>query len=145
MFQRKGYSSLILCSCCIVLSFFLMLFLFLSFTGTVIGIGDISSQWPGSKWRSLKVTHELLFIHPNCMNIVSEVYYFQVHWDEASSIQKPEKISPWDVEPFSQPISASGDPQAAFSKKRARSPLDLPGTGSENEVIPFHFICSIFM
>lgn len=76
-----------------------------SFTGTVIGIGDISSQWPGSKWRSLKV-----------------------HWDEASSIQKPEKISPWDVEPFGQPISASGDPQAAFSKKRARSPLDLPGT-----------------
>ncbi|RWW35236.1 hypothetical protein BHE74_00059856 [Ensete ventricosum] len=68
-----------------------------------------------------------------------------VHWDEASSIQKPEKISPWDVEPFSQPISASGDPQAAFSKKRARSPLDLPGNGSENEVIPFHFICSIFM
>ncbi|CAL9150966.1 auxin response factor 18 [Musa acuminata AAA Group] len=75
-----------------------------SFTGTVIGIGDISSQWPGSKWRSLKV-----------------------HWDEASN-QKPEKISPWDVEPFGQPISASGDPQAAFSKKRARSPLDLPGT-----------------
>ncbi|RWW27118.1 hypothetical protein GW17_00008461, partial [Ensete ventricosum] len=93
-----------------------------SFTGTVIGIGDISSQWPGSKWRSLKV-----------------------HWDEASSIQKPEKISPWDVEPFSQPISASGDPQAAFSKKRARSRLDLPGNGSENEVIPFHIICSIFM
>ncbi|URE16787.1 auxin response factor [Musa troglodytarum] len=76
-----------------------------SFTGTVIGIGDISSQWPGSKWRSLKV-----------------------HWDEASSIQKPENISPWDVEPSSQPVSTSGDPQAAFSKKRARSPVDLPGT-----------------
>lgn len=32
-------------------------FSLLRFTGTITGIGDISSQWPCSKWRSLKVHH----------------------------------------------------------------------------------------
>ncbi|RZS19731.1 hypothetical protein BHM03_00052165, partial [Ensete ventricosum] len=84
------------------------------FTGTITGIGDISSQWQGSKWRSLKV-----------------------QWDEASSILRPEKISPWDVEPFGGSISTSSDAQAGFIKnKRARSPLGLPGHGNESEVSP---------
>ncbi|URD95806.1 auxin response factor [Musa troglodytarum] len=75
------------------------------FTGTITGIGDILSQWPCSKWRSLKV-----------------------QWDEASSILRPEKISPWDVEPFGGSIPTSSDSQAGFIKnKRARSPVDLPG------------------
>ncbi|XP_009386645.2 auxin response factor 9 isoform X3 [Musa acuminata AAA Group] len=75
------------------------------FTGTITGIGDISSQWPCSKWRSLKV-----------------------QWDEASSILRPEKISPWDVEPFGGSMSTSSDAQAGFIKnKRAWSPLDLLG------------------
>lgn len=29
------------------------------FTGTIVGVGDLSSQWSESKWRSLKV--EMLF------------------------------------------------------------------------------------
>ena len=37
----------VLCLCCLVC--------FVRFTGTIVGIGDISSQWSNSKWRSLKV------------------------------------------------------------------------------------------
>ncbi|KAF8400062.1 hypothetical protein HHK36_015937 [Tetracentron sinense] len=41
------------------------------FTGTIVGIGDA-----GSKWRCLKV-----------------------RWDEMSSVPRPEKVSPWKIEP----------------------------------------------
>ncbi|KAK1276152.1 Auxin response factor 11 [Acorus gramineus] len=47
------------------------------FSGTIIGVGEISSQWECSKWRSLKV-----------------------QWDEATGIHRPERVSPWEIEPF---------------------------------------------
>lgn len=51
------------------------------FTGTVVGIGDADpSRWPESKWRSLKV-----------------------RWDENSSIPRPERVSPWKIEPAVTP------------------------------------------
>lgn len=28
------------------------------FTGTIVGVGDVSPQWSDSKWRSLKVDEE---------------------------------------------------------------------------------------
>ncbi|XP_020106700.1 auxin response factor 23-like isoform X2 [Ananas comosus] len=47
------------------------------FTGTIVGIGDADpNRWHGSKWRSLKV-----------------------RWDETSSIPRPERVSPWKIEP----------------------------------------------
>ncbi|XP_011093958.1 auxin response factor 18 isoform X2 [Sesamum indicum] len=73
------------------------------FTGTIVGVGDFSSQWTNSTWRSLKV-----------------------QWDEPASILRPERVSPWDIEPFV--ASASVDvPQPAIKIKRPR-PLDLPLT-----------------
>ncbi|XP_072971902.1 auxin response factor 4-like isoform X1 [Typha angustifolia] len=51
------------------------------FTGTIVGIGDIDpSMWSNSKWRCLKV-----------------------RWDETSSIPRPERVSPWKIEPASTP------------------------------------------
>ncbi|KAK4418500.1 Auxin response factor 11 [Sesamum alatum] len=73
------------------------------FTGTIVGVGDFSSQWTNSTWRSLKV-----------------------QWDEPASILRPERVSPWDIEPFV--ASASVDvSQPAIKIKRPR-PLDLPLT-----------------
>ncbi|CAL0319805.1 unnamed protein product [Lupinus luteus] len=47
------------------------------FTGTVVGIEDSDSKtWPDSKWRSLKVK-----------------------WDETSNIPRPNRVSPWKIEP----------------------------------------------
>lgn len=67
------------------------------FTGTIVGIGDFSSQWTESAWRSLKV-----------------------QWDEPATILRPDRVSPWEIEPF----DAS---QPAMKIKRPR-PLDLPLT-----------------
>ncbi|THU53746.1 hypothetical protein C4D60_Mb10t17690 [Musa balbisiana] len=51
------------------------------FTGTIVGIGDAdSSRWPGSKWKCLKV-----------------------RWDETSSIPRPDRVSPWKIEPALTP------------------------------------------
>ncbi|KAL8499653.1 hypothetical protein ACS0TY_019577 [Phlomoides rotata] len=73
------------------------------FTGTIVGFEDFSSQWSDSTWRSLKV-----------------------QWDEPSTILRPDRVSPWEIEPFV--ASASKDaPQPAMKIKRPR-PLDLPLT-----------------
>ncbi|KAK6919962.1 B3 DNA binding domain [Dillenia turbinata] len=71
------------------------------FTGTIVGIGDISPQWLNSTWRSLKV-----------------------QWDEPASIQRPDRVSPWEIEPFvaSAPLNL---PQPIKNGKRPR-PLELP-------------------
>ncbi|XP_064985008.1 auxin response factor 11-like [Musa acuminata AAA Group] len=72
------------------------------FSGTVIGIEDCSSQWTGSKWRSLKV-----------------------QWDEACNIDRPERVSPWEIEPFNALTPASSLAQPVVVKsKRSRQPSD---------------------
>ncbi|KAG9446203.1 hypothetical protein H6P81_012331 [Aristolochia fimbriata] len=51
------------------------------FTGTIVGIGDVDpDRWPQSKWRCLKV-----------------------RWDETSSVPRPERVSPWKIEPALTP------------------------------------------
>ncbi|XWS37052.1 hypothetical protein CRYUN_Cryun19dG0010100 [Craigia yunnanensis] len=51
------------------------------FTGTIVGIEDAHpTRWPDSKWRSLKV-----------------------RWDETSTIPRPERVSPWKIEPALAP------------------------------------------
>ncbi|KAH6779992.1 auxin response factor 9 [Perilla frutescens var. hirtella] len=73
------------------------------FTGTIVGVGDFSSQWTDSAWRSLKV-----------------------QWDEPATIPRPDRVSAWEIEPFV--ASASVDAlQPAMKIKRPR-PLDLPLT-----------------
>lgn len=68
------------------------------FTGTIVGIGDLSSQWPASKWRSL-----------------------QVQWDEPTTVQRPDRVSPWEIEPFlsSSPVSTPSQ-QSQPKCKRSR-------------------------
>ncbi|XP_040989248.1 auxin response factor 2A-like [Juglans microcarpa x Juglans regia] len=51
------------------------------FTGTIVGIEDADTKrWPNSKWRCLKV-----------------------RWDETSTMPRPERVSPWKVEPALAP------------------------------------------
>lgn len=66
------------------------------FTGTIVGIGDSDpSGWADSKWRSLKV-----------------------RWDEASSVPRPDRVSPWQIEPAVSPLSVN--PLQAPRNKRSR-------------------------
>ncbi|XP_062074604.1 auxin response factor 9-like [Humulus lupulus] len=64
------------------------------FSGTIVGVDDISPQWVDSKWRSLKV-----------------------QWDEAASVLRPDRVSPWEIEP-SAPGSLAQP--AAVKNKRPR-------------------------
>ncbi|KAF3791076.1 Auxin response factor 2 [Nymphaea thermarum] len=53
------------------------------FRGTIVGIGDFDpTRWPDSKWRCLKV-----------------------RWDETSSVPRPERVSPWQIEPALAPVA----------------------------------------
>ncbi|OEL27494.1 Auxin response factor 24 [Dichanthelium oligosanthes] len=66
------------------------------FTGTIVGIGASDpSGWADSKWRSLKV-----------------------RWDEASSVPRPERVSPWQIEPAVSPSPVNPLPPRF---KRSRS------------------------
>ncbi|XP_044493331.1 auxin response factor 2B-like [Mangifera indica] len=67
------------------------------FTGTIIGIEDADPQrWRDSKWRCLKV-----------------------RWDETSSIPRPERVSPWKIEPALAPLALNPLPMPR--PKRPRS------------------------
>ncbi|KAL6630555.1 hypothetical protein ACP70R_028628 [Stipagrostis hirtigluma subsp. patula] len=59
------------------------------FTGTIVGMGDCQTGWAESKWRSLKV-----------------------RWDEASYIPRPERVSPWQIQPSVSPPPINPLPHA---------------------------------
>ncbi|KAL0428718.1 UNVERIFIED_CONTAM: Auxin response factor 11 [Sesamum radiatum] len=66
--------------------------------------GDFSSQWTNSTWRSLKV-----------------------QWDEPASILRPERVSPWDIEPFVASASVDVSQPASYQDQKT-STSDLPLT-----------------
>nr|XP_025880766.1 auxin response factor 9 isoform X2 [Oryza sativa Japonica Group] len=71
------------------------------FSGTIIGIGSVpamsKSPWADSDWKSLKV-----------------------QWDEPSAIVRPDRVSPWELEPLD--ASNPQPPQPPLRNKRARPP-----------------------
>ncbi|KAH6799796.1 auxin response factor 2 [Perilla frutescens var. hirtella] len=73
------------------------------FTGTIVGIEDVDTKkWPESKWRCLKV-----------------------RWDETSAIPRPERVSPWKMEPALSPPALN--PLPVPRPKRPRSSV-LPSS-----------------
>ncbi|KAL8042772.1 hypothetical protein ABFX02_09G074700 [Erythranthe guttata] len=73
------------------------------FTGTIVGTEDADSKrWPESKWRCLKV-----------------------RWDETSTIPRPERVSPWKIEPALSPPALN--PLPVPRPKRPRSSV-LPSS-----------------
>ncbi|KFK35371.1 hypothetical protein AALP_AA5G276400 [Arabis alpina] len=72
------------------------------FTGTIVGSGDLSSQWPASKWRSL-----------------------QVQWDDTATVQRPDKVSPWEIEPVSPTSPVSTPAQQPQPKCKRSRPIEL--------------------
>ncbi|KAJ4892445.1 Auxin response factor 18 [Raphanus sativus] len=76
------------------------------FTGTIVGSGDLSPQWPASKWRSL-----------------------QIQWDEPSTVQRPNKVSPWEIEPF-LPSTLTTSPTQPHSKSKRSRPIDISVSAS---------------
>ncbi|KAL2551031.1 Auxin response factor 9 [Forsythia ovata] len=75
------------------------------FSGTIVGVEDISPHWEDSEWRSLKV-----------------------QWDEPASIPRPERVSPWEIEPFvvSIPTTPASVHLMGVTHKRLRSRAEIP-------------------
>ncbi|ONM28166.1 Auxin response factor 7 [Zea mays] len=68
------------------------------FSGTVVDKGDLSPQWQGSEWKTLKVK-----------------------WDEATNLNGPERVSSWEIEPFDASAPAITMPvQPSMKNKRPR-------------------------
>ncbi|WJX21829.1 Arf GTPase arf1, variant 2 [Trifolium repens] len=79
------------------------------FSGTIVGVEDNkSSVWADSEWRSLKV-----------------------QWDEPSSILRPDKVSPWELEPLVSTPLANAQPTQR--NKRSRPPV-LPSTTPDSSL-----------
>ncbi|CAA2980278.1 auxin response factor 1 [Olea europaea subsp. europaea] len=76
------------------------------FSGTIVGFEDnVSSRWPDSEWRSLKV-----------------------QWDESASILRPDRVSPWEIEPLVATTPPNSQPPQR--SKRAR-PHTLPSPAQD--------------
>ncbi|XP_061371874.1 auxin response factor 9-like isoform X1 [Gastrolobium bilobum] len=73
------------------------------FSGTVVGVEDISPYWVDSKWRSLKV-----------------------QWDEAAAVTRPDRVSPWEIEPFVASALTPSIQPTVVKTKRPRPPSEIP-------------------
>ncbi|PQQ07360.1 auxin response factor 1 [Prunus yedoensis var. nudiflora] len=84
------------------------------FSGTIVGVCDNTSPgWANSEWRSLKV-----------------------QWDEPSSILRPDRVSPWELEPLVATTPLNSQP--ALRNKRARPPV-LPSPSPDLSALAFSY------
>ncbi|XP_048137679.1 auxin response factor 2A [Rhodamnia argentea] len=88
------------------------------FTGTIVGVEDADPKgWRDSKWRSLKV-----------------------RWDENSAIPRPERVSPWNIEPAMAPLALN--PLAVSRPKRPRTSI-LPSSPESSVLTREGYICKV--
>ncbi|KAL1552734.1 auxin response factor 9-like [Salvia divinorum] len=71
-------------------------------SGTIVGVEDMSPHWNDSKWRTLKV-----------------------QWDEPASIPRPERVSPWEIEPFVASIPPTLVQPPTMKNKRLRPHIEI--------------------
>jgi hypothetical protein len=77
------------------------------FTGTIVGCENLDPLWPDSSWR-----------------------YLKVRWDEPSTIPRPDRVSPWKIEPASSPPV---NPVPLSS--RVKRPRQAPPPSPESSVL----------
>ncbi|XP_014523730.1 auxin response factor 9 isoform X2 [Vigna radiata var. radiata] len=83
-------------------------------SGTIIGVEDISPHWVNSKWRSLKV-----------------------QWDETPSFPRPDRVSPWEIEPILASVPTPISSQSvALKNKRPRQATEVPDLGDTTLIAP---------
>lgn len=74
----------------------------------------------------------LIGLHQNFNLSMLFAYDFslQIQWDEPATIQRPDRVSPWEIEPFV--ASASLNLTQPPSKIKRPRPIDLPLGGRRN-------------
>ncbi|XVF08611.1 hypothetical protein REPUB_Repub07fG0017800 [Reevesia pubescens] len=74
------------------------------FTGTIVGMENADpNRWQDSKWRCLKV-----------------------RWDETSTIPRPERVSPWKIEPALAPPALNPLPMPRSKRPRTNAVPSSP-------------------
>ncbi|KAJ6426419.1 hypothetical protein OIU84_022099 [Salix udensis] len=73
------------------------------FSGTIVGVEDFSPHWNDSKWRSLKA-----------------------QWDEPAPIPRPDRVSPWEIEPCVASAPSNLSQPVTQKNKRPRPPIEIP-------------------
>ncbi|CDY54111.1 BnaC04g53900D [Brassica napus] len=66
--------------------------------GTIVGVKDFSTHWKDSEWRSL-----------------------ELQWNEAATIPRPDKVSPWEIEPLTH---SSNILKSVFLKNKRQSEIN---------------------
>ncbi|GJM91998.1 hypothetical protein PR202_ga08421 [Eleusine coracana subsp. coracana] len=79
------------------------------FTGTIVGCENLDPLWPESSWR-----------------------YLKVRWDEPSTIPRPDRVSPWKIEPASTPPV---NPLPLSSSRPKRPRQNAPPPSPESSVL----------
>lgn len=101
---------------------------------------DISPHWKDSKWRSLKVnlsSFKVLFSSPDFLILSIHLFsvffpYLQVQWDEPASVVRPDRVSPWEIEPFVASVPPSLSVPNGLKNKRPRQALDSSNPGNND-------------
>ncbi|KHN04711.1 Auxin response factor 9 [Glycine soja] len=83
------------------------------FSGTIVGVEDISPHWVNSNWRSLKV-----------------------QWDEPASFPRPDRVLPWEIEPILASVPTTSSQTAAIKNKRPRQASELADLGDTPLAFP---------
>ncbi|MED6110489.1 hypothetical protein PIB30_043392 [Stylosanthes scabra] len=84
------------------------------FSGTIVGLEDISPHWENSKWRSLKV-----------------------QWDEPAAVPRPDRVSPWEIEPYVATALAPSVQPTVVKAKRPRPPSEHPDLDTQSAASVF--------
>lgn len=60
------------------------------------------------------------------------IFYFQVQWDETPSFPRPDRVSPWEIEPILASVPTPISSQSvALKNKRPRQATEVPDLGEE--------------
>lgn len=55
----------------------------------------------------------------------------QVQWDEPAAVTRPDRVSPWEIEPFVSSASTPSVQPTVVKTKRPRPPSEIPDAGEE--------------
>ncbi|KAF2573256.1 hypothetical protein F2Q70_00000181 [Brassica cretica] len=94
----------------------------ITYSGTIVKVEDFSIYWKGSEWRNL-----------------------QVQWDEAATIPRPNKVSPWEIEPLipsSNIFKGENGESRVGIRKAAHQQSDMSSSVISKESMHHGFIAS---
>lgn len=84
----------------------------------------------GSKPFTMCVEYEIDVLHLKSFSSLFD-FSLQVQWDEPTSIARPDRVSPWEIEPFgsSAPLDVT---DTVVKNKKPRPSIEIPNHGKRS-------------